>query len=107
MRVLYHPEFAEDVRRFAGHYGEISLKLKQRFQNEIDMVLAQIKERPTSAGHILNTGSAIAADIRRKNLDSFPYFVLYGLHGDLLVFGSIIPTASDPLMWLKRFGKDA
>jgi hypothetical protein len=34
-----------------------------------------------------------------------PYFVLYGLHADLMVFGALIPSASDPLTWLDRFSK--
>ena len=105
MNVQYHPEFAQDVLRFAGQYGEISPKLEARFRIEVDDALDRIKTKPTSAGHILNTGSAIVADVRRRNLVSFPCFVLYGLHADLMVFGALIPSASDPLTWLDRFSK--
>src|SRR5690606_12334985 len=56
-------------------------------------------------GRFLSTGSIIVPEFRRRNLRSFPFFVLYGWTGELLVFGSLIPTRSDPLQWLKRFGE--
>lgn len=102
MRVVYHPEFPTDIVRFAEQYGAISPKLEIRFRNEIDEALIRIKAAPTSAGHFLNTGSMIVTDLRRRNLASFPYFVLYGLHSHLLIFGAVIPSASDPLTWLVR-----
>jgi hypothetical protein len=103
MKVLYHPDFPKDVLKFGEQYGVISPKLEVRFRNEVDAALIRIKSAPTAAGHFLNTGSKITNDIRRRNLASFPHFVLYGLHGDLLVFGAVIPSASDPLTWLVRF----
>jgi hypothetical protein len=107
MKVSYHPEFAQDVLRFAGEYGAISPKLEIRFRMEVDDALVRIKAEPTASGHFLNTGSAIVTDVRRRNLVSFPCFVLYGLHADLMVFGAVIPSASDPLTWLDRFSKPA
>jgi hypothetical protein len=83
------------------------VRLEARFRVEVDNALARVKAQPTAAGHFLNTGSAVIADVRRRNLQSFPYFVLYGLHADLMVFGALIPSASDPLTWLDRFSKPA
>jgi hypothetical protein len=37
MRVLYHPEFPTDVRRYAEPYNEISPALAVRFRHEIDL----------------------------------------------------------------------
>src|SRR5262245_30819723 len=107
MKVLYHPEFSQDVLRFAGEYGAISPRLEMRFRSEVDEALVRIKAEPTAAGHFLNTGSTIVRDVRRRNLVSFPHFVLYGMHADLLVFGALIPSASDPLTWLDRFSNPA
>ena len=42
-------------------------------------------------------------EVRRRNLEVFPFFVLYGLTEDCLIFGSVIPSALDPLIWLSRF----
>lgn len=105
MKIRYHPEFPADVLRHAARYREISPRLELRFRVEVDDALARIKAGPTDAGHFLNTGSTIVPDIRRRNLKSFPYFVLYGLHVELLVVGALIPSASDPLTWLSRFAK--
>jgi hypothetical protein len=103
MRVRYHPEFARDVVQFAGQYRAVSPRLGARFRLEVDEALALIKAEPTAAGHFVNTGSAIVKEVRRRNLVSFPHFVLYGMHDDLLVIGALIPSASDPLTWLERF----
>jgi hypothetical protein len=103
MTILYHPEFARDIQRFEGKYAEVSPKLASRFRQDIDGALSSVKANPTGAGHYINTGSLILREVRRRNLEVFPFFILYGLADDRLVFGSVIPSASDPLTWLKRF----
>jgi hypothetical protein len=35
MRVLFHPEFPLDIRRYAGAYAEVSSGLETRFRQEI------------------------------------------------------------------------
>ena len=77
--------------------------MAERFQAEIDDAIEAVKAAPTAAGHFVNSGSAIITEFRRRNLSAFPVFVLYGVTGDLLIFGAIIPTRSDPLTWLTRF----
>lgn len=105
MSFLYHPEFPGDIRRFRKQYGEVSERLGERFTSEVDSAIAMIKESPASAGHFVKIRAKVVRDIRRRNLSSFPFFVLYGIHGQTLIFGSLIPTASDPLTWLARFKK--
>jgi hypothetical protein len=36
MRVLFHPEFPKDIRRFRREYAKISEGLATRFQQEVD-----------------------------------------------------------------------
>ena len=103
MRVLFHPAFPEDVRRFAAGYEQVSPGLAARFRNEIDAAIEVIKRSPTSAGHFLNLGSKAVRELRRRNLRAFPFFILYGATSDQLIFGSVIPSRSDPLTWLTRF----
>ena len=103
MRVIFHPEFAKDIRRFEAEYSQISDGLAARFRNEVDHAIDAIKSSPRAAGHFLNVGSSIVSELRRRNLKSFPFFVLYGYAGDQLFIGSIIPSRSDPLTWLSRF----
>ncbi|MBI3884768.1 MAG: hypothetical protein HY302_03440 [Opitutae bacterium] len=103
MKVVYHPEFPRDVLRFAAKYADISPALGVRFRREVDAALAAVIAHPAGAGHFIHTGSLILREVRRRNLDIFPFFVLYGLADDRLLFGSVIPSASDPLTWLSRF----
>ena len=46
MRVVFHPGFAADQRRFESDYAEISSGLAKRFRNEIDEALEDIKASP-------------------------------------------------------------
>jgi hypothetical protein len=103
MRVSFHPEFPQDVRRFADVYHEISPNLAARFHLEIDSALEAVKLSPAGAGHYLNLGSKILPELRRRNLRAFPFFILYGATTEQLIFGSVIPSRSDPLTWLARF----
>jgi hypothetical protein len=102
MTVLYHPDFAGDIRRYERQYAELSPLLGDRFRFDIDSALVAIIARPTSAGHFVITRSTILRETRRRNLTNFPFFVLYGLTDSHLFFGSVIPAASDPLSWLGR-----
>ena len=103
MTVLYHPDFPQDIRRFEAVYREISTGLAERFRQEVDDALEAIKAAPQASGHFLQTGSRVVQEFRRRNLRGFPFFVLYGLTGDRLLLGSLIPSRSDPLTWLTRF----
>jgi hypothetical protein len=102
MRVIFHPEFSPDIRRFEAQYLEISDGLAARFRGEVLQAIDAVKFSPTSAGHFLTTVAA-RSELRRRNLRSFPFFILYGFTGEELYFGSVIPSRSDPLTWLSRF----
>lgn len=103
MKVRFHPDFPRDQRKFEAGYAEISAGLAVRFRSEVDGAIEAVKAAPGAAGHFINTGSNVVPEFRRRNLHAFPFFVLYGCTADLLVFGAIIPTRSDPLNWLTRF----
>ncbi len=103
MRVLYHPDFPKDIRRFEAEYQKISGGLGARFRREVDGALAAIEAAPQTAGHFLQTGSQVVREFRRRNLRAFPFFVLYGFTNETLIVGSLIPSRSDPLTWLARF----
>jgi len=103
MIVSFHPDFPDDILRFEKEYREVSQSLAKRFRDEIDNAIETIKTSPNSAGHFLDLGSEIVRDLRRRNLRSFPFFILYGVTEETLIFGSVIPSRSDPLTWLTRF----
>jgi hypothetical protein len=54
MRVISHPEFPKDIRRFAADYATISDGFAARFRQEIDEAVDAIKAAPGGAGHFLN-----------------------------------------------------
>jgi hypothetical protein len=103
MNVVFHPEFPKDIRKFEVDYKAISNALGERFRKEVLEAIDAIKSSPQGAGHYLQTGSQVVRDFRRRNLRAFPFFILYGLTEDTLIFGSVIPSRSDPLTWLTRF----
>ncbi len=107
MRVLYHPEFPKDIRKFEAEYGRVSAGLAARFRQEVDDALAAIQTAPQAAAHYVQLDSRVVRECRRRNLRAFPFFVLYGLVEERLIFGSLIPSRSDPLTWLARFGGGA
>lgn len=102
MRTVYHPEFARDIKRFESGYAEISPSLAIRFRERVDEGIVTVIAQPSAAGHFLSMGSLLLRDVRRRNLKVFPFFILYGLHHDRLIFASLIPSASDPLSWTDR-----
>ncbi|MGA2751236.1 MAG: hypothetical protein ABSG59_20905 [Verrucomicrobiota bacterium] len=103
MRVIFHPAFPQDVRLYADAYRRVSSGLAARFRQEIDDAVEAVNLSPSSAGHYLNLGSRIVPELRRRNLRAFPFFILYGATAEQLIFGSVIPSRSDPLTWLTRF----
>src|SRR6185369_16671364 len=100
MRVLFHPEFPKDVRRCQAEYSSISAGLGSRFRKDVDAAVDGVKSSPMSAGHFLNLGSKVVPELRRRNLRGFPFFLLYGVTDERLIFGALIPSRSDPLTWL-------
>lgn len=90
MTVIFHPEFPNNIRKFESGYAEISSGLAARFRAEVDAAVAAVKSSPQSAGHFLSLGSVIVPEFRRRNLKAFPHFILYGVAGDMLIFGSLI-----------------
>jgi hypothetical protein len=52
MRVLYHPGFPKDVRRFEADYSKISPGLATRFRKAVDDALDAIKDAPQTAGSL-------------------------------------------------------
>jgi hypothetical protein len=68
------------------------LGLAMRFRQEIDDAIEAIKASPSGAGHFVHTGSVVVSEFRRRNLEAFPFFVLYGWTGELLIFGLVILT---------------
>jgi hypothetical protein len=103
MTVRYHRAFPKDIQRFLEQYERIGATLRDRLKREITDGIEQIKCSPNSAGHFVNTGSTIVQSVRRYNLRKFPLFIVYSFDGEKLFFGAVVPSRSDPLLWLARW----
>jgi hypothetical protein len=66
MRVVFHPEFHRDIRKFEARYSPISQSLAARFRQEVDDAVAAIQTSPRSAGHLLNFEFSVVSELRRK-----------------------------------------
>lgn len=64
-------------QEFEAQYREISVRLGQRFRAEVDSAIEHIKTSPSSAGHFVNTGSQIVKEVRRRNLRSCPFLLIF------------------------------
>ncbi len=49
MKVLFHPDFPRDQRKFEADYAEISVGLAARFRTEIDDAIDAIKAATDSS----------------------------------------------------------
>lgn len=78
MRVVFHPGFGADQRRFELDYARISAGLAERFRGEIDEAFEAIKASPAGAGHFVHTGSIVVSEFRRRNLRAFPFLCSMG-----------------------------
>src|SRR5687768_9710427 len=103
MKVMFHLEFPKDIRKFEAEYKRISEGLSARFRLKVDEAIQAVQRSPQGAGHYLQVESTVVRSFRRRNLRGFPFFILYGVGEQSLMFGSLIPSRSDPLTWLSRF----
>jgi len=77
MRVVRHPDLANDIRDVAWHYADISERVLASFWLELDSLLAAIERNPRSS-HYDSSG------MRRANFRRFPYHLLYEVDDNTL-----------------------
>jgi len=107
MKVSYHDEFLNDLKKFWLGYLRDSGRAADRFIDESLNARAAIIAHPFSAGHFFQIGKRQVTHLRRRNLKRFPFFILYSYDAatDALFFGAILPARSEPSHWLDRFGE--
>jgi len=76
MRVILHPEVHSDVDAIMGYYERVaSRELADDFYAELRRFIDEAAERPESF-------SIRERDLRRVNLQRFPYHFLFRIVGD-------------------------
>jgi len=63
VKVIYHPDFPKDIKRFEAQYREVSEPLASRFREAVDDAIGRIMAAPGSAGHFVNTGSQVVKEV--------------------------------------------
>ena len=76
MRLVFHPEIYSDISQIMEYYGQVANKeLADEFCRELLYSLEKAGERPGSF-------AICERDIRRVNLQRFPYYFLFRIIGD-------------------------
>jgi len=70
MRIVRHPDLADDIKEAAEHYADISEQVLNVFWDELDFVFNSIKKNPRRH-HFSGCG------LRRANFKRYPYHILY------------------------------
>lgn len=73
MRILYHPDFPKDIRKFAAGYKAISDGLAERFRKEITDALEAIKARPRAPATFCKRGQCRSRSFDGGICAPFPF----------------------------------
>ncbi|MEO5714150.1 MAG: type II toxin-antitoxin system RelE/ParE family toxin [Luteolibacter sp.] len=96
MEVVYHRLISKDLRAALVYYeGEGGSKLAERFFEEVENVVRAIIRHP--AGHHFSDGG-----LRRLQLRSFPYHILYEIDGSFLWIAVLRHDRRHPDFGLRR-----
>jgi hypothetical protein len=93
----FSSDFPADVTDALSHYDAIATDLGNRFRDALKSTLDQIRERPESFGYT-------EPPTRGAMLSRFPYVVVFRVSENLLQFGGVFHSASDPSRWQARMG---
>ncbi|HEY6226805.1 MAG TPA: type II toxin-antitoxin system RelE/ParE family toxin [Verrucomicrobiae bacterium] len=76
MRLILHPKVYADIDRILAHYERVATRqLADEFYSELRQFMMRATKSPESF-------SIRAHDLRRVNLDRFPYHFLFRVIGD-------------------------
>ena len=91
----FSPEFPDDVLNALSHYDSISTELGNRFRDQLESTIEEIRARPESFGYT-------ERPTRGAMLGRFPYVVVFRVSEQLLLFGGCFHAASEPSRWRRR-----
>ena len=96
MRLVLHPKVYSDIDRIMAYYEEVATsELASEFYTELRHFMAEAAVRPESF--------AIGErDIRRVNLQRFPYHFLFRIVGDVIRILAIRHHSRHPSLGIRR-----
>ena len=95
MRVVSHPEAAEELEAAALWYEERQTGLGQDFLDQFEGAMRRILAEPERWGKI-------RGDNRKLNFRRFPYAIVYSLQSDVLYIKAVMHLHRRPFYWLPR-----
>ena len=95
MRVVSHPEAAEELEAAALWYEERQSNLGHDFLDEFEGTLRRIVAEP-------GRWPKIRGENRKLNFHRFPYAIVYGVRADMLFIQAVIHLHRRPFYWSHR-----
>jgi plasmid stabilization system protein ParE len=93
----FHPEADEEYANAAEYYTRIEPELGQRFYDEIERLILDLRRQPERFG-------LFDHPIRRHFSDLFPYAVLYVDQPDRVLIVAVMHMKRRPGYWKHRLG---
>ena len=95
MRLSFHPLVQKDINSILRRYDSISPKLGDQFFAELNVALDSVLRNP-QRGHLSG------ADVRRLNLSSFPFHILYRVLPDRVRVMIVKHHKRNPQLGIRR-----
>lgn len=92
---IVRPLAEADIESAAQWYDSERPGLAERFLADLDRTFTRIKERPLQF-------PAIAHDVRRALLHTFPYAVYFRASDEVVIIVAVLHFRRDPNAWLRR-----
>ena len=94
-RLIVRPPAEADIDSAAQRYESERPGLAARFLAEVDRTFTRLRERPLQF-------PAIANDVRRALLHTFPYAVYFRASDDVLIVLAVLHLRRHPETWRQR-----
>jgi len=95
MRVVSHPEAAEELEAAALWYEERQPGLGDDFLDEFERTLRRVLGDP-------GRWRRIRGDSRKLNFQRFPFAIVYSVQGDELYIKAVMHLHRRPFYWARR-----
>src|SRR4026207_400140 len=96
MRFVLHPKVYSDIDEIMGYYERVATRqLANEFYAELRYYMQQAAERPESF-------AIRERDLRRVNLQRFPYHFLFRVAGDVVRIPGVRDHTSLPTVGIRR-----
>lgn len=95
MKIRFRESAEEDARSAKSWYADQRGGLELEFGRDLDRILGLVGEYP-------RLFPVVYRDLRRANLDKFPYSVFYLIEDDTAWVLAIVHHARDPAVWQDR-----